>query len=320
MWRIALIALSGLLLLIVGWYVFNTRILESKDPKSAAPSSTNYEAVGDEWIAYSERKGSTGTAVIFVGGLSAWHGTWERTIRSLSDSPHTYIAIDLPPFGYSTVPEDADFTRREQAARISNFIAQKKAKGDFSRVILVAHSYGAGPAAEAVLRDQGTIRKFVVIDGVLNIDEERESARLIAGLGAVRTVGIGLAIHIEPLVVDRIKSFVHVTDHVDQELASLYTRSFDTKGTTKKLSSWVKAYVTDTVPYRSTDSRSYEALSIPVRIIWGAEDSLTPPALAGKLAAAVPDAELYMLEGVGHIPMIEDYAQFDAALKEALSE
>ena len=40
-------------------------------------------------------------------------------------------------------------------------------------------------------------------------------------------------------------------------------------------------------------------------VVWGDRDRLVDPALAPRLAAAVPDARLLVLEGVGHVAMLE---------------
>jgi pimeloyl-ACP methyl ester carboxylesterase len=41
--------------------------------------------------------------------------------------------------------------------------------------------------------------------------------------------------------------------------------------------------------------------------------------MAHRLVKARPDAELYLLEGVGHFPMVEDPERFGAALLGGLS-
>jgi pimeloyl-ACP methyl ester carboxylesterase len=51
--------------------------------------------------------------------------------------------------------------------------------------------------------------------------------------------------------------------------------------------------------------RAARALRPPTLVIWGGEDKLVDPALAPRLAAAVPDARLLVLEGVGHVAMLE---------------
>ncbi|MFZ1987540.1 MAG: alpha/beta hydrolase [Minisyncoccia bacterium] len=325
--RILKIVLGVLLLfiiLIVGWYLYNTRIAESLDPMKDAPLGTRFEKIDGENIAYSEIDNNASTTIIFIGGLLAWHGTWQRTLEVLSkDVEYNYIAIDLPPFGYSTVKEDGNFFRNTQAKRIEKFIEFKKEEEkSLEHVILVAHSYGAGPAAEAVLQDdKNVISKFIVIDGVLNIDEKKISTgKGLIQFDSLRNIAAGLGIHIDLVVANRLKSFVYVTQYIDSEMVRIYTNPLSVKGTTQKLSSWVKDYVNDPQNYVSNESKNYTSLDIPVRIIWGEEDVLTPIALTQILLSSVPDSKLYTLKEVGHIPMIEDYEQFDVALRKALDE
>jgi pimeloyl-ACP methyl ester carboxylesterase len=51
--------------------------------------------------------------------------------------------------------------------------------------------------------------------------------------------------------------------------------------------------------------RAARSLQPPTLVIWGREDKLVDPALAPRLAAAVPDARLLVLDEVGHVAMLE---------------
>ena len=51
--------------------------------------------------------------------------------------------------------------------------------------------------------------------------------------------------------------------------------------------------------------RAARALRTPTLVVWGARDRLVDPALAPRLAAAVPDARLLVLDRVGHVAMLE---------------
>jgi pimeloyl-ACP methyl ester carboxylesterase len=51
--------------------------------------------------------------------------------------------------------------------------------------------------------------------------------------------------------------------------------------------------------------RAARSLSVPTLVIWGARDRLVDPTLAPRLAAVVPDARLLVLDGVGHVAMLE---------------
>jgi pimeloyl-ACP methyl ester carboxylesterase len=114
------------------------------------------------------------------------------------------------------------------------------------------------------------------------------------------------------------KSFVYVKDSVTEPLMAVYTRYFNTKGTTYRLSNWLSDYLDDPLRYLSTSSNNYKKLHIPVRLIWGEEDTITPPALTRVVLDSAPDSSLEVLPGVGHIPMVENPEVFQQALVEAL--
>ncbi|CCG04901.1 alpha/beta fold hydrolase [Blastococcus saxobsidens] len=51
--------------------------------------------------------------------------------------------------------------------------------------------------------------------------------------------------------------------------------------------------------------RAARGLRMPTLVVWGSRDRLVDPALAPRLAAAVPDSRLLVIEGVGHVAMLE---------------
>ncbi|MEK7641362.1 MAG: alpha/beta hydrolase [Patescibacteria group bacterium] len=300
-------------------YAYIVGVVESKDSIEAAPITTKFINVNGESLAYQKIDTGGDVTIVFVGGLSGWSETWDRTVQSLDakTSGYNYVTLDLPPFGYSVPDVSRGYYRDVQADRIGEVIQNL----DLNRVILVAHSYGAGPAAEYVLRGTGVVEKFIIIDGVLNIDEAKKepSKYGVIQVGPIRDAAIAILAHYTPFVKSRLKSFVYVTDHIDDQLVRRYMHPFDIAGNASKLSQWLKDYVNDPLVYKSTASEEYKNLSIPVRLIWGDKDTLTPISLTQVLLDSIPDIKLHTLQNVGHIPMIEDYDAIDAALLEALS-
>ena len=51
--------------------------------------------------------------------------------------------------------------------------------------------------------------------------------------------------------------------------------------------------------------RAARSLTAPTLVVWGSKDRLVDPALAPRLADVVPDCRLLVLEGVGHVAMLE---------------
>ncbi|MGY1832362.1 alpha/beta fold hydrolase [Geodermatophilus sp. SYSU D01180] len=56
---------------------------------------------------------------------------------------------------------------------------------------------------------------------------------------------------------------------------------------------------------RANAWRLARALRMPTLVVWGDRDRLVDPRLAPRVAAAVPDARLLVLETVGHVAMLE---------------
>ena len=58
---------------------------------------------------------------------------------------------------------------------------------------------------------------------------------------------------------------------------------------------------------------------VPTTVIVGDRDRLTPPACAESIAGQLPDAEVTVLPGVGHMPMLESPAEITAALRDVIA-
>lgn len=59
-------------------------------------------------------------------------------------------------------------------------------------------------------------------------------------------------------------------------------------------------------------------IAVPAAVVVGALDDFTPPAAARALAAAVPGADLAVIDGAAHLPNLERPAAFDAVLARLL--
>mgnify|MGYP000994387280 FL=1 len=61
-------------------------------------------------------------------------------------------------------------------------------------------------------------------------------------------------------------------------------------------------------------------IKIPVLLIWGKEDSVTPPFVGEKFEELLPDAKLYLIDKCGHAPMMEKPDEFNEILKSFLEK
>ncbi len=61
-------------------------------------------------------------------------------------------------------------------------------------------------------------------------------------------------------------------------------------------------------------------LKVPTCIIWGKQDSVTPPEVAVDFEKLLPDANLYWVDKCGHAPMMEHPNEFNQILENWLKE
>jgi 2-hydroxymuconate-semialdehyde hydrolase len=68
------------------------------------------------------------------------------------------------------------------------------------------------------------------------------------------------------------------------------------------------------------DRTPYENIAVPTLVVAGADDKLREPGYADEIAARIPDARLRVYENCGHLPHIENAAQFNVDVVEFLLE
>lgn len=59
---------------------------------------------------------------------------------------------------------------------------------------------------------------------------------------------------------------------------------------------------------------------MPTLLVWGKDDRITPPEIAERFRALLPEAELAFLANCGHAPMLEQPAVFNATVEDWLHE
>lgn len=258
-----------------------------------------------------------GQPVLLVHGSVGWSRFWFETSLALGDAGYRVIAMDLSPMGYSERDPDADYSRVKQAARI---VALAEALD--IEPILVAHSFGAGPATEAVMRLPDRFAGYVIVDGAIGIGtaDPLKTLPKILEPSWVREFAVALTITNPIALKPLLQMFLHKKDAATPEYLELLKKPMSLQGTTRELANWLPTLLVPPRDALSTQRESYASLSMPVGIIWGAEDTATPLAQGEELNRLIEGSRLTVLEGLGHIPQIEDPPVFTKALIDMLAE
>ena len=90
-------------------------------------------------------------------------------------------------------------------------------------------------------------------------------------------------------------------------------------GTTSAYAAWLRHLVECLAVELSRTAEGLKAISVPVSLIWGEADSVTPLDQGRRIAELTRARSIHILPGVGHIPHIEDPAAFLGALDAAIA-
>lgn len=296
---------------------------ETEAPYASAPRDGFFVRAADLDVFVQQTGPADGPAVLFVHGTGAWSATWRESLDALGAAGYRAIAIDLPPFGYSQRPASADYSKPAQARRIVGVL---DALG-VERGVLVGHSFGAGATVEAALAAPQRIRALVLVDAALAPRDPAETvpkdALALRAFLAARPLrdAVTAAFLTNPAFTQRLLAmFVADARAATRERAAIYAQPLALRGTTQAVGAWLPSLLLASRDARSDSTVEYAAAALPVRLIWGSADSITPLSAGERLAKLFPDARLARIDGVGHIPQIEAPERFRLVLLDQIDD
>ena len=307
-------AILALLLAVVLFFTVLANIRETKTRQEAAPSTGRFVQAGDVELFIQEMGPADGQVILFIHGTAAWSGLWRETMTPLAEAGYRCIAIDVPPFGFSERPSPPSYGNAAQARRI---IALMDALG-IERTILLGHSFGGGATMETALAIPERIEALVLADvGGLNLNlqpvqkiQGPTAIEMFLGTPFVRNPVLA-ATATNPLFTKTLISAM-ILDPADatRERIKILQEPLVLQDATNTLGDWLMAVLGPQDVSLTSDPTNYQRLTMPALIIWGDSDSIIPLNEGESLQSILPNAELVTMEGVNHIPHVEDPEKF----------
>lgn len=224
---------------------------------------------------------------------------WRHQIEHFSRS-HRVIVPDLPGFGRS---------RSAGPARSIDHMADEVATlltGEHGRGVAVAGVSMGGYVALALLRRHpGLVGRLVLSDTRAEADSVEAKAGRARQLAALHGQGVGaLFDQLLPRLVGP-----EAGDTVREQL-----RQVALDQTVAAVSGAIVA-----LRDRPDATDTLRASAVPVLVVVGSDDTLTPPTEARAMADAAPRAEYREIAGAGHLPCVEAPEAWNRAVEEWLA-
>lgn len=192
------------------------------------------------------------------------------------------IAIDLPGFGYSDVPNKV-LNITEYSKIIHNLLIKLKVKN----AVLIGHSFGG--------------RIAITLAGHYDYNPEKIILINSAGIKPKRTIWYYIKIYTYKLL-------KKLSLLLPKKIATLYIKKLRSIFGSKDYNDAPEIMKGILSLVVNEDLRKYmKKIKAPTLLLWGQKDSTTPISDAVKMKKSIPDSGLIALEGAGHYSYLDKH-------------
>ncbi|HYI17534.1 MAG TPA: DHA2 family efflux MFS transporter permease subunit [Solirubrobacteraceae bacterium] len=247
-----------------------------------------------------------GPAILLVHGLLDSSLTWRKLAPVLALG-HTVIAPDLLGHGESDGPEQVDYSLGGHAGMLRDLLDEL----GHERVTVVGHSLGGGIAMSFSYHYPERVERLALISsGGLGRDVNGVlRATTLPGAGAVmRTLGARL-----PVAAGRGLAAILAALKLRRPSRAMLdvVRTLERLGDSGRRGAYLKT-VRAVIDGRGQKVLALDRLDLlgrmPVLVVWGTADRVIPVSHCDALRAAVPEASIVLMDGIGHAPHLSQPA------------
>lgn len=272
-------------------------ILRNPD-KSVEELSKIYTDAESEWVDINGmnvhyKKEGSGPAVVLIHGTGASLHTWDGWTERLDDSLTVY-RMDLPAFGLTGPEPNGDYTIQMYVEFVDAFAQNMQ----LDSLAIGGNSLGGAIAWAYNVDHPEKVSKLLLLDAA-GYPHEGDSDALafkIASNPLLRP----LMKHITPksFIAKNLEQVYGDDSKITEELITRYHDMTLREGNRQ-------AFIDRVHTVHKDMSERIKEIQCPTLIMWGSEDTWTPVEDASKFERDIPNSELIMYEGVGHVPMEE---------------
>jgi len=236
---------------------------------------------------------------VLLQGYGASSFRWRNWIPSLAARGHV-VLVDLKGFGRAPRPDDDRYGPTDQAELVYRLVVERGLR----EVTLMGHSLGGGVALITALRlldeDPGRLRSMVIVAGAAY---RQRMPPFVALARHPRLSGAFLRLLGGRFVAREVlRSCVYDVTTITGEQVEGYAAPLRTPHAGRGLLRTAVRIVPDDL---DAISARYREIGVPTLLLWGRYDRVVPLGIGRRLARALPNADLVVLEACGHLPAEE---------------
>jgi pimeloyl-ACP methyl ester carboxylesterase len=255
-----------------------------------------------------------GPPIILLHGFGGCSYSWRFLAPALAED-HRVFTIDLKGYGLSDKPADGNYAISDQADMVAAFIRSQ----DLHDVVIMGHSMGGGVTLMTYLKvreDQpARVKSLVLIDSA-GYPQKMPWFIWLAKAPVLGSVG-GKLVSPRFATYLVLKKCYYYDDKITEEQIDTYAYYGSLPGALEAVVQTAKQIVPDDIDALTAQ---YKTISVPVLIIWGAEDEVVPLSVGKNFKRDIPNSQLVILPKCGHMPPEEEPGETTRVVKEFLKK
>lgn len=241
--------------------------------------------------------------IIFIHGFPFNKEMWSKQLIALKDTYHC-IAYDVRGHGYSEAGE-GEFSVNQFADDLISFMDVLKIK----KAIVVGLSMGGYIVLNAIRKHPNRITGLVLCDTQCAADTQEGRDKRKKTIAFIQKNG--LSVYAE----ESLKNLFAPASFQTRKEEVTFIHNTILKTPAENICRTLQALAN-----RQETCSSLININVPVSIVVGSEDKITPPAVALKMQELINGSELHIIDGAGHLSNLENPEQFNTHLKSFLSK
>lgn len=251
--------------------------------------SSHHAGVDGHRMVWLEGGNRSGEPVVLVHGFGASKENWLPLLPFLARRYHLLL-VDLPGWGESQFHPDADYGMDHQVTRLAAWMRMRLGRPAH----VVGSSMGGGISGLLAARHPALVLTLTLMNAAGVTGQGRTPFELALmdghnGLVARNMKGVftllatvmssrALAVLLAPAMYPDMVTRRHVNEHLFRQLMQHQP---------------------------DPEQEAFSRVTVPTLVLWGVEDQALHVSCADTFKQLIPHAEVRLLRGIGHLPMVE---------------
>jgi len=260
------------------------------------PEYSWFTRVNGARIHYQEAGDEKAPPIILIHGFISSNVIWSHVLMPLAQAGFRAIAPDLPGYGYSDKPADAEYTIAEQARAVIGLMDRLQ----IEKAGMVGTSYGGAVAATIALDYPERVEKLVLVGAVSNDDAKRKFLLRVSCLPLVGDIATPLFLGSRWILRKRMTDmYRRMAKPINEEMVASRHHLLETANAHRAMIRTARRWSANRI------EREASLIRQPTLLVWGDQDTHIPIENAIKLRNTIPNASLIVFRNCGHLPPAE---------------